>query len=270
MFKIIARQNITEEVFSMEIEVPAIAVQAQAGHHIDVHINPDGPAITLPVSGFDREKGTVKIVHKAQDLPSLQLSMLNEGDEVFQVRGPLGGACKFSDTGKVVLAAEDLGVASLFLRAKEYKSRGAYTICLLGFDSKESIFWEKEFAAICDELYICTRDNSYGVNGRITNPLRAVCETQKDIERIVMIGQLARMKKVAKLAGDYDIPTVMSFDAIRQPVGSPSVFEAPEDSPEVFRFAKAPEVDANDIDFEKLLARQRALRKDSGNKATGT
>jgi len=270
MFKIVSKENITEEIFSMEIEMPAIANLARPGHYVDIHINPDGPALTLPVSEYDTDKGTIKFVHKAQDLPSVQLSMLGEGDEVFQVRGPLGGACEFADTGKVVLAAEDLGVASLFMRAREYKARGAYTICLLGYDSKETIFWEEEFATICDELYICTRDGSYGVNGRITNPLRAVCETHKDIERIVMIGQLVKMKKVAKLAGDYDIPTVMSFDAMRQPVGTPSVFETPEDSPDVFGFARAPEIDANDIDFEKLLARQRALRKDSERKATGT
>jgi NAD(P)H-flavin reductase len=270
MFKIVSKKNITEEIFSMEIEMPAIANQAKPGHYVDIQINPDGPALTLPVSECDTDRGTIKIVHKAQDLPSVQLSMLGQGDEVFQVRGPLGGACEFMDTGKVVLAAEDLGVASLFMRAKEYKARGAYTICLLGYDSKDAIFWEEEFAAICDELYICTRDGSYGVSGRITNPLRAVCETHKDIERIVMIGQLAKMKKVAKLAGDYDIPTMMSFDAIRQPVGAPSVFETPENSPEVFGFAKAPELDANDIDFEKLLARQRALRKESEQEATGT
>lgn len=269
MFKVVSKQNITDEIFTVEIEVPAIAASARPGHHIDVHINPDGPALTLPLAGFDREKGTITFVHKAHDLPSLQLSMLAVGDEVFQVRGPLGGTCEITDTGKVVLAAEDLGVASLYARAREYRERGAYTICVLGFDSRETMFWETEFAAICDELYVCTRDGSYGVSGRITHPLRAVCETHRDIERIVMIGQLDRMKKVAKLAGDYDIPTVMAFDAIRQPLGTPNVFDTADDSQEVFGFAKAPEVDANDIDFEKLIARQRELQKESEQK-TGT
>jgi NAD(P)H-flavin reductase len=269
MFRVVSKQNITEEIFTIEIEIPEVAAEARAGHHVDVRINPDGPALTLPVAGFNGETGTITVVHKSHDLPSLQLSMLAVGDEVFQVRGPLGAACEFTDMGKVVLAAEDLGVASLYLRVKEYKKRGAYTICLLGFDSRESMFWEEEFAAICDELYVCTRDGGYGVSGRITNPLRAVCETHRDIERIVMIGQLDRMKKVAKLAGDYDIPTAMSFDAIRQPVGAPNVFDVPDDSQEVFGFAKAPEVDANDIDFEKLLARQRALQKETEQKATG-
>jgi NAD(P)H-flavin reductase len=269
MFKITRRESITDEIFLIEIEVPAIAQAAQPGHHVDIHVNPDGAALTLPVAGYDREKGTITVVHKAQDLPSLQLSMMREGDEIFQMRGPLGGTCTFDDDAKVVLAAEDLGAASLLLRAREYRTRGAYTICVLGFETKDEIFWEEEFASTCDELYVCTRDGSYGVSGRITNPLRAVCETHRDIERIVMIGQLAKMKKVAKIAGDYDIPAVMSFDAIRPPLASPSLFDTADDSQEVFEFAKAPEIDANEIDFEKLLARQRAILKESENTATG-
>lgn len=270
MFKIIRRESVTDDVFLMEIEAPEIAAATRAGHHVDIQVNVDGTALTLPVAGFDRDRGTVTIVHKAQDLPSLQLSMLQEGEEVFRVRGPLGGACSFGDEGKVVFAGQDLGAASLLLRVEEYKARGAYTICILGFETKKDVFWEDAFASICDELYVCTRDGSYGVSGRLTNPLRAVCEAHNEIERIFMIGDLSKMKKVAKIAADYDIPAVMSFDAIRQPVGEPNIFGVDESSQEVFEFAKAPELDANDIDFEKLLAKQRALLKESENTPAGS
>jgi ferredoxin--NADP+ reductase len=270
MFKVTRKQSITDDVFLMEIEVPAVAAETRPGHHVDIHINPDGASLTLPVADYDGERGTITVVHKAQDLPSLQLSMLAEGDEVFQIRGPLGGACAFGDASKVAMAAEDLGVASMYLRAKAYKQNGAYTICVLGFETKNDIYWEEEFAAICDELYVCTQDGSYGVSGRITTPLRAVCEAHRDIDRIVMIGQLAKMKKVAKVAADYDIPAVMSFDAIRQPLGSPNIFGIEDSSQEIFDFAKAPEIDADEIDFEKLLTKQRALVKHSEDTSTGS
>jgi NAD(P)H-flavin reductase len=270
MFKIAGKEMIGEEIYAMVFEVPAVAAEAGPGHHIDIHVNPDGGALTLPVAGFDRDGGTVTVVFKSHDLPSLQLAMLQPGEEVFSIRGPLGGACSFGEFGKVVVVAEDLGTASLLLRAKEYKNRGAYTIGILGFEKKADIFWEAEFAAICDELYVCTLDGSYGVKGRITNPLRAVCEAHKDVERMVVIGHLVKMKKVAKVAADFDIPTVMSFDAIRQPIGAANLFGVDESSQEVFDFAKAPEIDSNDIDFEKLVAKQNALLKEAESKATGT
>jgi len=270
MFKITSKHAITDEVFSMEIEIPAVAAAARPGHHVDIHVNPDGGALTLPVAGYDKDRGTITIVHKAHDLPSLQLSLLQEGEEIFQVRGPLGGSCSIDDASKVVLVAEGLGVASLYIRAKAYKERGAYAIGILGFETRSEIYWEERFAAICDELYVCTVDGSYGIKGRITNPLRAVCDTHKDIERLVMIGQLAKMKKVAKVAADYDIPAMMSFDAIREPLGNPNIFGVDETSQEAFEFAKAPEIDANEIDFEKLLVKQRALVKESESSSTGT
>ena len=109
-----------------------------------------------------------------------------------------------------------------------------------------------------DELYVVTEDGSYGVSGKITGPIRAICETHKDVERLVMIGRLKNMKRAAKIANDNDVATRMSFDAIRQPVGAASIFGAPDSAQEAFGFARAPELEANDIDFDKLIARERA------------
>jgi NAD(P)H-flavin reductase len=259
MFKITRKHNLTDHVFRMDIEAPAVAEHTQPGHYIDIRVNPDHSALTLPVVDCDRNLGTVSVVHRAQDLPSVQFSMLVEGDEVFEVRGPLGSPCTFPDVGKVVLAAEDLGVASLFCRARTFRERGAYTICILGFENKSEVFWEDVFGAVSDELYVCTRDGSYGVNGGIAIPMRAVCETYGDVERVVAMASLAQMRKAAKIAAEYDIPAVVSFDAIRPPIGSPGIFDVPDWSQEAFEFAKAPEIDAGDVDFEKLLAKEKAF-----------
>jgi NAD(P)H-flavin reductase len=267
MFKVTRKQIINTDVFVMEIEAPPIAQTVRPGQHVDIHVNPDGAALTLPVASYDREKNTITLVHRVQDLPSTQMVMLREGDELFQVRGPLGGACRIDGVGKVVLAGEDLGAASLFARAREYKNKGAYTIVVLGFETKDEVYWESEFAAFCDELYVCTRDGSYGVNGRITNPLRAVLEAHRDVERLIVIGQLSKMRKIAKLAVDYGIPAYAAFDAIRPAVGVPNVFDVDTRSQEVFAFARAPELDMADVDFDKLIAREKSLRDAGGAEA---
>jgi len=263
MSKIVKKVFLTEDVFLVEIEDPPIAQKTQPGHHIGIYTDAGGAGLTLPVCGYDREKGSILIVSRVQDVTSERLATLEAGDDVFRLEGPLGAASKIESINKVVLAAEDLGAASLYCRARCYKEKGSYTICILGFEKKNEIFWEEEFSNLCDELYVCTRDGSYGVSGRITNPLRAVCEIHKDIGRIVMIGQLSGMKKVAKVASSYDIPAFMSFDAVQQPAGGPDIFGSGDSQQEAFTFTKAPETDANDIDFDKLLARQRSLSKES-------
>jgi NAD(P)H-flavin reductase len=134
-------------------------------------------------------------------------------------------------------------------------------IVVLGFTSKDRLFWSDEFASVADELYIATEDASFGVSGRVTGVLQALCESHKDIERIIMIGRLKHMKRLAKIASDFGIDASVGFDAIRFPVGAPTIFDHSDNSQEAFAFARAPELDAESVDFEKLLARERALSK---------
>jgi ferredoxin--NADP+ reductase len=236
------------------------------GQYVDVHMNVDGPTFTLPIAMVDREAGTFAVVEEARDLPTERLMMLTESEEVFQIRGPLGAPCRIDTDGKVVLVAEDLGVASLLWRARAFKDHGAHVIVVLGFASKDRVFWKDEFASVADELYVATEDGSFGVSGRVTGVLQALCETHKDIDRICLVANLKHMKRGAKIAADFGIDATVSFDAIRFPIGAPTIFDQPADSQEAFAFARAPELDAEAVDFEKLLARERALSKEAGER----
>ena len=261
MFKIKRTKNLTENVFSTEIEARAVALDSQPGQYVEITVDAGGEPLLFPLAAYDRDRGTLTVVHDANDPAGGRLQRLAQDEEVFDVRGPLGEACRIDELGKAVFAAEDLGVASLYIRAKGHKDRGTYTICVLGFESSADVFWEEEFSSISDELYVCTRDGSYGVNGRIANPVSGVCETHKNVERLVAVAQLDSMKKLAKVASDYEISAVVAFDAVLRPTGASGDFEASTIPQELSRFARVPEVNAIEIDFDKLLARQRALSK---------
>jgi hypothetical protein len=97
-----------------------------------------------------------------------------------------------------------------------------------------------------------------------------VCETHKDIERIVMIARLKTMKRAAKIAIDFGIDARVSFDAVRHPIGSPGVFDQVDQAKDVFMFARAAELNAEDVDFDKLIAREKALSDDSSSEEDGS
>lgn len=269
MFKITRKQSFNEDTFLLEFELAAIAQRARPGQYVDIHLNPDSQPITLPIVEADAEAGTFSVVEQGRDLPSQQLMVLTEGEEAFQIRGPLGAACDFGADGKVVLMAEDLGVASLLWRAREHSQAGAYVIVILGFASRDRIFWQSEFGEVADELYITTMDGSFGITGRPTGALQAVCETHKDIERLVMIARLKTMKRGTKIAADFGIDARVNFDAVRYPAGSPGVFEHGDQAEQAFRFARAAELSAEDIDFDKLLAREKALVDETSQEGEG-
>jgi ferredoxin/flavodoxin---NADP+ reductase len=259
MFKITRKQSFNEDTYLLEFHLPAIAERTLPGQYVDVHVNVDGPSVMLPVISVDREAGTLTVVEQGRDLPTEQLMVLGENDEVFQIRGPLGSPCRIDSDGKVVLIGEELGVASLLWRARAFKENGAYVIVVLGFADKDHMFFQDAFTGVADELYIATLDGSFGVSGRVTGVLQALCETHKDIERIVMIGRLKHMKRGAKIAADLGIDATVSFDAIRYPVGSPGIFDHADSGADAFAFARAAELDAEGVDFDKLLAKEKAL-----------
>jgi ferredoxin--NADP+ reductase len=263
MFTITRKQSFNEDTFLLEFRLPAVAERAMPGQYVDIHMNVDGVSFTLPIVAVDREAGTFAVIEQARDLPTERLMVIGQGEEVFQIRGPLGAPCRIDSDGKVVLVAEDLGVASLLWRARAFKENGAHVIVVLGFASKDRIFWKDEFAAVADELYIATEDGSFGISGRVTGVLQALCETHKDIDRIGLIANLKHMKRGAKVASDFGIDATICFDAIRFPVGAPTIFDHADNVQEAFAFARAPDLDADAVDFEKLLSRERALSKEA-------
>jgi ferredoxin/flavodoxin---NADP+ reductase len=269
MFQITRKQSFNDDTFLIEFNLGAVAERARPGQYVDIYLNPDARPITVPVTGVDKDSGSFTIVERGRDLPTEQLMVLTQGEEVFQIRGPLGSPCDFDADGKVVLMGEDLGVASLLWRAQEYRAAGAYVIVILGFASKDRVFWQNEFGEVASELYIATVDGSFGITGRVTGALQAVCETHKDVERIVMIARLKSMKRGAKIAADFGIEARVNFDAVRYPIGSPGVFDHTDKAKEAFAFARAAELNAEDVDFEKLLSREKALADEDSEEGKG-
>ena len=99
---------------------------------------------------------------------------------------------------KVVCVGGGLGVAPIFPQARAFKESGAYVIGVLGFRTKDLIFWEDKFRACCDELILCTDDGSAGIKGRVTEGIKRAIEKHADIDECVAIGPPIMMKAVRR------------------------------------------------------------------------
>ena len=80
----------------------------------------------------------------------------------------MGNPSEIGDARKVVCVGGGLGVAPVYPQARAYKQSGAYVIGVIGFRSKELMFWEDKFRAVCDEFIVCTDDGSEGIKGLVT------------------------------------------------------------------------------------------------------
>lgn len=96
---------------------------------------------------------------------SSALSSLSKGDKL-SVDGPLGRG--FDIAGEsVVLIGGGFGVAPLRFLAQQCSEQGIGVTTLLGFRSKQDVFFERELAHYGD-VYIATEDGSCGEKGLIT------------------------------------------------------------------------------------------------------
>lgn len=65
MYRILTKRKLNDTVTLMEIEAPDVAAKAEAGQFIILRVDEDGERIPLTVAGYDREKGSVRIIFRS-------------------------------------------------------------------------------------------------------------------------------------------------------------------------------------------------------------
>ena len=84
----------------------------------------------------------------------------------------LGNGYDTSASGDApLLCGGGVGVPPLYNLAKKRISEGKKVSVVLGFNTKDEIFYEKEFAALGAAVTVATADGSYGVKGFVTDAM---------------------------------------------------------------------------------------------------
>ncbi len=249
--------------FLWDVEAPDVARACQPGHFLMVLLHEHGERIPLTVADYDRERGTVTVVIQAVGKSTREMMLLNEGDSIRDFIGPLGEASHIEKKNKVVLVGGGLGVAPVYPQLRAFKELGSYTISIIGFRSKELIFWEKEFGDFSDELYVCTDDGSYGFKGFVSAKLEEVLEEQPDVEEVVAIGPLPMMRACCDVTRPSGVKTMVSLNSIMVDgtgmCGSCRVTVGDEMK---FACVDGPDFDGHEVDFDELMLRQRRFERE--------
>ena len=113
-----------------------------------------------------------------------------------------------------MLVGGGLGVAPVFPQLREYKRLGNRTISIIGFRTRDLVFWEQPFRAFSDRLEITTDDGSYGRKGFVTAALADVLAQEKDACEVVAIGPIPMMRACCEVTRPLGIPTIVSLNSI--------------------------------------------------------
>ena len=258
MNKIIAKENFSNKVVSLEIEAPLIARSRKAGHFVMVRVGKKGERVPYTIASADPVKGTITLVIQRVGKSSEKVCQLEPGDYITDLVGPLGKATHIENFGTVLCAGGGVGVAPLLPIIEAMKGAGNRVITVLAARSKELVILEDQVRKNCDEVIVMTDDGSYGQQGLITAGVEQVI-LREPVNLCVTIGPAIMMKFVSELTKKYNVPTVASLNTIMvDGTGMCGACRVTVGGVTRFVCVDGPELDAHQVDFDEMLMRLKA------------
>ena len=262
MFKILKKEELSPNVYAMEIDAPRVAKKAEPGQFIVLRVNEEGERIPLTIANFDRETGRILIVFQVIGASTMELAALNEGDDILDFVGPLGRPSEIGKLdGTMVVVGGGIGVAATCPIARAMKEAGNKVIAIMGAKTKDILIMEDEMKEVTDEIVVTTDDGSRGIKGFVTNAVQALVDRGEKIAQITAIGPVIMMKSVADATRDLGIKTVVSLNPIMvDGTGMCGGCRVTVGDETKFACVDGPEFDGHLVDFKGLMSRQRMYR----------
>ena len=264
MYRIIYKKQLNPTVTMMDIEAPLVARKALAGQFIILRVDEEGERIPLTVAGYDREKGTVKIIFQVVGATTEKLNRKNAGEYIEDFAGPLGLPTHLEGLRDVLIVGGGVGCAIALPVAEALKAKGAKVTSIIGFRNSDLLILEDEFKACSDELIVMTDDGSYGREGNVTLPLKELLSERK-FDKVITIGPLVMMKFVVEAVRPTGIPCDVSMNPIMidgTGMCGGCRLTLNQDGKRVTKFAcvDGPDFNGYEVDFDEAISRGSMYR----------
>lgn len=252
MFKILQKQTLAPKVDMMVISAPYIARHAKAGNFVVLRLNEKGERIPLTIADSDGKNGTITILFQKVGKTTEALGMLNKGDSIRDIAGPLGHPTPIKTYGNCVLVGGGIGAATLYPIIKALKEVGNNITLILGARTKELLIWEERLKRYADDFLVTTDDGSLGRKGFVTDVLKDVIR-EKSVDIVAAIGPVKMMRAVSELTMPYDIKTIVSLNSLMvEGTGMCGACRITIAGKTRFTCIDGPEFDGHEVDFQEL------------------
>lgn len=146
--------------------------EIKAGQFVNIKL--DGFYLRRPISVCDCEDGLLTIIYKVVGDGTRAMSQIKSSARL-DVLTALGNGYDLSvKTEKPLLLGGGAGVPPMYKLAKELIKSGKEVSVVLGFNTKEEIFFEDEFKKIGASVTVTTADGTYGTKGFVTDAMKDI------------------------------------------------------------------------------------------------
>lgn len=168
-YKVLSNEKLAKNTYKMVLEGDTSAVTA-SGQFINIKLA--GKYLRRPISICDVSDNTITIIYKVVGEGTEQMCELPLGT-LLDVLVGLGNGYNLKPSGeKPVLIGGGVGVPPMYLLCRKLIEEGKEVSVILGFNSKEEVFYEDEFKELGAKVFVTTVDGNYGQKGFVTDVLK--------------------------------------------------------------------------------------------------
>jgi len=259
MHQIVKREVLSPNVTRLEIEAERVAKVRRPGQFVIVRIGEGAERVPLTIADADPEAGTITLTIQAVGKTSCDLCMLQVGDGIQDVAGPLGEPTELIEAGHAVCVGGGVGTAVVHPMAQGLAEKGVQVTSIIGGRAREWVIFEDELRRYGD-VRVCTDDGSYGRHGFVTDELRDMLEAG-GVDHVYAVGPVPMMGAVANVTREYDVPTTVSLNAIMvDGTGMCGGCRVSVAGQTLYACVDGPEFDAHTVDFKQLADRLAMYR----------
>ena len=167
LFEIKSNEQIAKNVYRMQLAGDTTGILP--GQFVNIRVQ--GQFLRRPISVCNINNGVLTIIYKVVGAGTEAMSRLPIGTQL-DILTVLGNGYDLSKAGdKPLLVGGGVGVPPMYMLARQLREAGKAVRVILGFNTKDEVFYEEEFRALGCDVTVTTVDGSHGVKGFVTNAL---------------------------------------------------------------------------------------------------
>ena len=167
LFEIQSNEQIAKSVYRMQLCGDTTGILP--GQFVNIRVQ--GQFLRRPISVCNIADGILTIIYKVVGVGTEAMSHLPIGTKL-DILTVLGNGYDLTKAGDApLLVGGGVGVPPMYMLARQLREAGKKVRVILGFNTKDDVFYEEEFRALGCDVTVTTVDGSHGVKGFVTNAL---------------------------------------------------------------------------------------------------
>ena len=173
LFEIQSNEQIAKNVYRMQLGGDTTGILP--GQFVNIRVQ--GQFLRRPISVCNVEQPLnnvephLTIIYKVVGVGTEAMSHLPVGTQL-DVLTVLGNGYDLTKAGDApLLIGGGVGVPPMYMLARQLREAGKKVRVILGFNTKDEVFYEEEFRALGCDVTVTTVDGSHGIKGFVTNAL---------------------------------------------------------------------------------------------------